>query len=74
MEICTQLLWEQTDFDVTIGQCLVSDENRACYIPIRHNTLSDKTVLRQCLIVDWGRVNAGVGSTHEGHYYRWTDL
>ena len=22
-----QLLWKQTDFDFTIGQCLVSDEN-----------------------------------------------
>ena len=25
----TQLLWEQTDFDVTAGQCFVSDERMA---------------------------------------------
>ena len=24
-----QLLWEQIDFDFTVGQCLVSDENSA---------------------------------------------
>ena len=39
-----QLPWEQTDFDFTVGQYLVSGENRSCQIPIRHNTLSDGDV------------------------------
>ena len=34
----------QTDFDVTIGQCVVSDRNLACAILIRHKTLSDVEV------------------------------
>ena len=25
-----QLLWEQTDFDFTVGQCLESGENSVC--------------------------------------------
>ena len=35
-----QLQREQTDFDFIVGQCLVFDENSACYILVRHNTLS----------------------------------
>ena len=31
----------QTDFDVTLGQSVVSDRNPACAIFIRHKTLSD---------------------------------
>ena len=34
----------QETFDLTIGQCLVSDENNVCKTPIRHNTLSDDDV------------------------------
>ena len=34
----------QTDFDVTIGQCVVSDRNLSCAILIRHKTLSDVEV------------------------------
>ena len=36
-----QLPWQQRDFDGTIGQYLVSDENSVCWIPIKHNTLPD---------------------------------
>ena len=36
-----QLLWEQTDFDVTVGHCLVSGDTNACWVPVRHNTVSD---------------------------------
>ena len=36
------------DFDFTVGQCLVSDENSACWISARHNTLSDGDV-KVCL-------------------------
>ena len=43
-----QLLGEQTDIDFTVGQCLVSDENSACWISARHNTLSDGDV-KVCL-------------------------
>ena len=32
------------DFDFTVGQCLVSDENSACCIPITHNLLSNGDV------------------------------
>ena len=39
-----QLLWKQTDFDSAVGRCLVSDENSAWKIPIRHDTLSDDDV------------------------------
>ena len=39
-----QLLWQQTDFDFIVGQCRVSDENSACSIYIRHNTLPDGDV------------------------------
>ena len=60
----------QTDCDVTIGRCVVSDRILACAILIRHETQSDSehkvyllqcqstgsdVVLRQCLIVDGGR-------------------
>ena len=31
----------QTDFDVTIGQCVMSDKNLACTILMRHKTMSD---------------------------------
>ena len=37
-------IWEQTDFDFTVGQCLLSDENSACWIPIRRKTLFDDDV------------------------------
>ena len=37
----TQLLWQQTRFDATSGQCVMPDDNSACYIPLRHDTLSD---------------------------------
>ena len=33
------------DFDFTVGRYLVSDENSACQIPIRHNTLSNGDVI-----------------------------
>ena len=36
----TQLLLKQTNFDFTVRQCLVSDENSFSQIPIRHNTLT----------------------------------
>ena len=40
----------QTDFDVTIGQCVASDRNLACAVQIiRHKTLSDGKV-KVCLI------------------------
>ena len=49
---------KEADSDFTVGQCLETDENSACWIPIRHNTLSDGdvslSVVRQCLIVDRG--------------------
>ena len=38
-----------TDFDVTIGQCVVSDRNLAFAILIRHKTLPDGKV-RVCLL------------------------
>ena len=34
----------QTDFDVTVGQCIVSDRNPACAVLIRHETLFRSTV------------------------------
>ena len=40
----SQLLREQTDYDFRVGQCLVSDENSTCWIPVRHNTQSDGDV------------------------------
>ena len=49
----TQSLLEQTDFDSAVGLCLVTGENDACQIPIRHNTLSDGDV-KVCLIVERG--------------------
>ena len=42
---------KQTDFDFAVGQCLVSYENRACQISIRHNTLSNGDV-KVCLSYD----------------------
>ena len=44
MTVSDQLPWEQAYLDFSVGQCLVSDENTACWIPIRHNTLSDGDV------------------------------
>ena len=38
-----------TDFDVTIGQCVVSDRNLACAVLIRHETLFDREV-QVCLL------------------------
>ena len=38
------LSYKQTDFDVTTGQCFVSDKNLANAILIRHRTLSDGEV------------------------------
>ena len=38
----------QADFDVVIGQCVVSERNLACAVLIRHETLSDGTV-KVCL-------------------------
>lgn len=54
-----QLLWEKTDFDFTVRECPVPDEDSADYIPIRHKTLSHSNVkslsaVQRCLIVDWG--------------------
>ena len=58
---------QQTDSDVTVGQCLVTDRNPAFTILIRHRTVSDgevqvcllpqqligsDTVVRRCLIVE----------------------
>ena len=43
-----------------VGQCLVSDENSTCWIPVRHNTQSDGDVkvcvcaVRQYLTVERG--------------------
>ena len=34
----------ETDFDSAVGHCFVSDGNSACWIPFRHNTLSDGDV------------------------------
>ena len=42
---------QQTDFDVSVGQCLVSDRNLAGAILIRHKTLSDGEV-KGCLSYD----------------------
>ena len=39
----------QTDFDVIIGQCVVSDKTLACAILVRRKTLSDGEV-RVCLL------------------------
>ena len=54
----TLLLWEQTNFDFTVGQSLVSEENSACYISIGRNTIrwwrQSLSVVRRCLIVDRG--------------------
>ena len=44
-----QLLWEQADFDFIVGQCPVSDDDSARWIPTRHNTLSDGLVKVCCL-------------------------
>ena len=54
-----QLLRDQTDLDFNIGQCHVPDEISACWIPIRHSTLSDGdikawSVLRRYPMVDRG--------------------
>ena len=38
----------QTDFDVAIEQCVVSDRNLECAVPIRRKTLSDGET-RVCL-------------------------
>ena len=60
-----QALSYDRDFDVTIGQYVVSDRNLACAILIRHETLPEgevslfaslatlyPTVVRQCLMVN----------------------
>ena len=47
----TQLLWEQIDFNFTVGRCFVSDKNRVYYIPTRRNTMSDGDV-KVCLSYD----------------------
>ena len=45
--------------DLTVGKCLVSDENSACWIPSRRNALThcpmamSKPVVRPRLTVDW---------------------
>ena len=44
-----QLLWEPADSDVTVGQSLLSGENRYCPI-VKSNSLSEG----QWLMVDWG--------------------
>ena len=49
----------ETDFDFNAGQCLVSDENNAFCILIRHNTLSGgdvkvcRTTVRQNIELLW---------------------
>ena len=56
------LLREQTDFDFITGQCLVPDENSACWIPVRHKTLSDGDV-KVCVSYDnaWLEIGASAG-------------
>ena len=44
-------LWEQTDFHLTVGQCLVSDENSICWRSITYNTPFDGDV-KICLSYD----------------------
>ena len=44
-----QLLWQQTDFGFTPGQCLVSDENSACWIPMV--MLKSPSVVRDGLVI-----------------------
>ena len=50
-----QLLREQTDFDFTVRQCLVSRKNNAYYVPIRQCLVSKNNnacyiLIRQCLV------------------------
>ena len=47
----TQLLWEQIDFNFTVGRCFVSDKNYVYYIPTRRKTMSDGDV-KVCLSYD----------------------
>ena len=53
-----QLLWEQTNTDFTVGQCLASDETRAFQIPVMHDMLSNGNIkgniVYQCLLTDQG--------------------
>ena len=43
-----QLLWEKTDLDYAVGQCLLSDGNSAHHILSRRNTMSDGDI-KLCL-------------------------
>ena len=50
--VCSdELPLKPADFDSTIGHCPVSDENSACWVPVRHSTLSDGDV-KVCLSYD----------------------
>ena len=39
--LLSTVVLKQMDFDVNIGQCVVSNRNLACLILIRHKILSD---------------------------------
>ena len=65
-----QLLWEQTDFDFTAGQCPASDANSACQIPIGHYTLSDGDVEGETRFkFESGKVRIHTQNTSQSHLY-----